>query len=193
MRYTMERIFHPIGHGAFYTERFYEDGNDDPLFTAVYNCGSFSYGQLKGIIDTTFKKEDKINLLFISHFHFDHISMVQHLKSRCDIDYIIVPVLSLSTLVESLIHYAIIGKGSSLTNITGILDDIYNRKDDRIIIIDKADGTGFNAIDIDHLPDELNDNAERILTNIIFCYNTSVKIYRTKKLNNGSRVTGSAI
>ena len=24
-------------------------------------------------------------------------------------------------------------------------------------------------------------------------YNTSVKIYRTKKLNNGSRVTGSAI
>ena len=25
------------------------------------------------------------------------------------------------------------------------------------------------------------------------CNNTSVKIYRTKKLNNGSRVTGSAI
>lgn len=42
MRYTMERIFHPIGHGAFYTERFYEDGNDDPLFTAVYDCGSFT-------------------------------------------------------------------------------------------------------------------------------------------------------
>lgn len=170
MRYTMERIFHPIGHGAFYTERFYEDDNDAPLFTAVYDCGSFSYEQLKDIIDTTFKEGDKINLLFISHFHFDHISMVQYLKSRCDIDYIIVPVLSLSTLVESLIHYAIIGKGSSLTNITGILDDIYNRKDDRIIIIDKAEGTDLNAIDIDHLPDELNDNAERILTNIIFCY-----------------------
>ena len=80
----MERIFHPIGHGAFYTERFYENGNDDPLFAAVYDCGSFSYGQLKEIIDTTFKEGDKINLLFISHFHFDHISMVQHLKSRCD-------------------------------------------------------------------------------------------------------------
>lgn len=92
----MERIFHPIGHGAFYTERFYEDDNDAPLFTAVYDCGSFSYEQLKDIIDTTFKEGDKINLLFISHFHFDHISMVQYLKSRCDIDYIIVPVLSLS-------------------------------------------------------------------------------------------------
>ena len=29
---------------------------------------------------------------------------------------------------------------------------------------------------------------------IVICYfNTSVKIYRTKKLNKGSRVTGSAI
>lgn len=177
MRYTMERIFHPIGHGAFYTERFYERGNKYPSFTTVYDCGSFSYGQLKSIIDTTFKKGDKINLLFISHFHFDHISMVQHLKSRCNIDYIIVPILSLSTLVESLIHYAIIGKGLSLTNdITGILDDIYNRKDDRIIIIDKAEGTGFNAIDIDHIPDELNHNAKRILTNIIFCYKNWIYI-----------------
>ena len=29
--------------------------------------------------------------------------------------------------------------------------------------------------------------------NLVFYVNTSVKIYRTKKLNNGSRVTGSAI
>ena len=28
---------------------------------------------------------------------------------------------------------------------------------------------------------------------IFYVINTSVKIYRTKKLNNGSRVTGSAI
>lgn len=150
MRYTMERIFHPIGHGAFYTERFYEDGNDDPLFTAVYDCGSFSYGQLKGIIDTTFKKEDKINLLFISHFHFDHISMVQHLKSRCDIDYIIVPVLSLSTLVESLIHYAIIKTGPSLsTNIVTLLSDIYNRNNDRIISINRTDDEIPKVINVD--------------------------------------------
>jgi hypothetical protein len=40
MRYTMERIFHPIGHGAFYTERFYERDNDDPSLSVVYDCGS---------------------------------------------------------------------------------------------------------------------------------------------------------
>ena len=28
---------------------------------------------------------------------------------------------------------------------------------------------------------------------LFYIHNTSVKIYRTKKLNNGSRVTGSAI
>ena len=35
----------------------------------------------------------------------------------------------------------------------------------------------------------------KVIYNIItnFFNNTSVKIYRTKKLNNGSRVTGSAI
>lgn len=169
MHYEMERIFHPIGHGAFYTERFYENGNDDPLFAAVYDCGSFSYGQLKDIIDTTFKEGDKINLLFISHFHFDHISMVQHLKSRCDIDYIIVPILSLSTLVESLIHYAIIKTGPSLSsNIVTLLSDIYNRNNDRIISINRTDDEIPKVINVDPIHDELKGNAGRTLTNVIF-------------------------
>ena len=167
----MERIFHPIGHGAFYTERFYEGGNKYPSFTTVYDCGSFSYGQLKGIIDTTFKKGDKINLLFISHFHFDHISMVQHLKSRCDIDYIIVPILSLGTLVESLIHYAVIGTGSLLTQgILGILDDVYYHKDSSIISINGTDGGILKEINVSSIHDELNGDTERILTNVIFRY-----------------------
>ena len=165
----MERTFHPVGHGAFYTERFYDKNNRDILFTAVYDCGSFSYGKLKGIINATFKKGDKINLLFISHFHFDHISMVQHLKSRCDIDYIIVPILSLGTLVESLIHYAVIGTGSLLTqDILGILDDVYYHKDSRIISINGTDGGILKEINVSSIHDELNGNTERILTNVIF-------------------------
>ena len=34
---------------------------------------------------------------------------------------------------------------------------------------------------------------EMVFKSAIHIFNTSVKIYRTKKLNNGSRVTGSAI
>ncbi len=42
--------------------------------------------------------------------------------------------------------------------------------------------------------DTLMFNLPMGITHIILLYNnTSVKIYRTKKLNNGSRVTGSAI
>ena len=39
----------------------------------------------------------------------------------------------------------------------------------------------------------LTEFAIYVVVNIILIVNTSVKIYRTKKLNNGSRVTGSAI
>ena len=42
--------------------------------------------------------------------------------------------------------------------------------------------------------DHWNNTERRALKNIYIIFNnTSVKIYRTKKLNNGSRVTGSAI
>ena len=35
----LDRTFWPVGHGAFYTERFY-DHVDRCLFTAIYDCGS---------------------------------------------------------------------------------------------------------------------------------------------------------
>lgn len=45
----------------------------------------------------------------------------------------------------------------------------------------------FDKILVLNVSDDVNDEF-KVLVN-----NTSVKIYRTKKLNNGSRVTGSAI
>ena len=54
MRYTMERIFHPMGHGAFYTERFYERDNDEPSLSVVYDCGSKTPSILQNEIDITF-------------------------------------------------------------------------------------------------------------------------------------------
>lgn len=41
------RTFHPVGQGAFYTERFYDEGQGKPVFTAVYDCGSVNVRQLK--------------------------------------------------------------------------------------------------------------------------------------------------
>ena len=46
----------------------------------------------------------------------------------------------------------------------------------------------FDKIPVLNVSDDVNDEFKVLVND-----NTSVKIYRTKKLNNGSRVTGSAI
>ena len=81
------RIFLPVGQGAFYVERFI-DGT-----SVVYDCGSLTKQELlKRTIDETFKPKDHILAIFISHLHYDHISGLPYLLSRCkNIDYILIP------------------------------------------------------------------------------------------------------
>lgn len=84
------RTFHPIGQGGFYSEKFYE--NDNMFFSVVYDCGSFSPDTLENEINNTFiNNNDKVNVLFISHFHQDHINRVEYLIDKCKVDYIFIP------------------------------------------------------------------------------------------------------
>ena len=83
----LERTFHPVGHGAFYTERFYTD-NGDNVANIVFDCGCYEgprsrkskpyfEKQINDIVDTVFPlcaTKTKIAALFISHFHADHIN-----------------------------------------------------------------------------------------------------------------------
>ncbi len=100
------RTFHPVGHGAFYTEKFYSEETDSsPFFSVVYDCGCFetakSQNSLKGyqkrindLIDNSFSKKETIDALFISHLHTDHILGVDYLLKRCEVKRIILPLLS---------------------------------------------------------------------------------------------------
>lgn len=74
----MIRTFHPVGHGAFYTERFYDDEN------VVLDCGTLSTAtQLNNEIKKLQKSGMKeIDAIFISHFHTDHISKIDALSVR---------------------------------------------------------------------------------------------------------------
>ena len=36
----LERTFHPVGHGAFYTERFYDDDGQN-IANVVFDCGCY--------------------------------------------------------------------------------------------------------------------------------------------------------
>lgn len=68
------RTFHPVGQGAFYSERFYEDGRSEAIYKIVYDCGT-SWGSVmkaKKVVAKAFDKKDVIDYLFISHLDYDH-------------------------------------------------------------------------------------------------------------------------
>ena len=58
------RHIHPIGQGAFYTERFVDDDNTT-LANIVYDCGCGTNisSQAKKMIATSFSKNDVIDIL----------------------------------------------------------------------------------------------------------------------------------
>lgn len=102
----IRRIFHPIGQGAFYTEKFLFDNGE---FTIVYDCGSSTLdkSKLDKKIKSIFPQNSIIDILFISHFHFDHINGIETLKKYCKIKKVFIPYLSRSAKILSKIsNYA---------------------------------------------------------------------------------------
>lgn len=87
----IERIFHPIGQGAFYSER-----HDN--FNIVYDCGTEWKNRANKTINKTikqsFSEDDSIDILFISHFDYDHVSKIKVLKDHVrTIKKVIMPLL----------------------------------------------------------------------------------------------------
>ena len=85
----LDRIFYPVGQGGFYAERFYY--GDENIFTAVYDCGSISGKTAQNIVENAFQKDERIDILFISHFDSDHVNLIYSLKAK--INTIIMPLL----------------------------------------------------------------------------------------------------
>ena len=93
MNMRVTRTFHPVGQGAFYTERF---DTGDGEFTIVYDCGSETLKKGKTLetrIRSTFPEGTEIDVLFISHFHDDHINGLGTLKDHCKIKRVVLPYL----------------------------------------------------------------------------------------------------
>lgn len=85
------RTFHPVGHGAFYTERFFNKCGKN-VFNMVYDCGSLTESvNLHTIIDNEFQNDETIDLLFVSHFHADHVNGVMELARKCHVRYLVFP------------------------------------------------------------------------------------------------------
>ena len=111
----IQRTFHPVGQGAFYTEVF--TGNNGKHFVMVYDCGtSTGKDEMEVDLDSqieAFKKSlepyCQIDALFLSHFHVDHISGLGKLLENINVRYTIIPMLTLLALtvcrVENFIKY----------------------------------------------------------------------------------------
>lgn len=84
------RTFHTVGQGAFYSEEI--DFNNKRVFRMVYDCGSTSLSKPNLIkrIKSDFEDNLDIDILFISHFHKDHINGIYNLKPKL----IVIPFLT---------------------------------------------------------------------------------------------------
>lgn len=90
MEFKMMRSFLPIGQGAFYCERF---EIDKETINIVYDCGSKRPKLVKKQIERLFCKNEKIDVVFISHLHDDHISGLKYLLEYCKVDWLVLPLM----------------------------------------------------------------------------------------------------
>lgn len=154
------RVFHPVGQGAFYSETH---ENENGRITIVYDCGSCSLApnNLKGSAQLKKRingglQNDVVELLFISHFHADHINGIQYLKPK----YIVIPFIS-----EDLkILWGVADKLYNLGYVANLKDELLRRFPDTSII----EVTPFD----EERP--IQETNERLIEDIATSYNKTV-------------------
>lgn len=157
------RTFHPVGHGAFYTERFY-DANQN-VANIVFDCGCNEAckpgksladfrKQINDIVDKVFplNEADKIRVdaLFISHFHEDHINGIKRLLNNCDVRRVIIPKLTDDAILELLL-YQWIKAGPIIEDIINGFEDCMQSIEDKKIEIDLHNDFLMEDIEYDTL------------------------------------------
>lgn len=79
----LTRTAYPVGMGGFVSERFVRA--DAPSeFCMVYDCGSDTHGMNTRISSIITNELTRVDVLFISHFHRDHINQVTKLPITKD-------------------------------------------------------------------------------------------------------------
>lgn len=155
----MKRTFIPVGQGAFYCEKFYNDSND-VIFTMVYDCGTI-YNKNQSLLINYINNEiqnNVIDILFISHFHKDHISGLKYLLKNYTIKKIYVPNLTFDEIIfNELCIINDFGINSFELNYFESIycetkyDDIFDEKN-RLTIVEKVGANNINISNWYYIP-----------------------------------------
>lgn len=119
----MRRSFLPVGQGAFYLERFDKRtfGTDAVI---IYDCGSLTgVDRVKEQIENCLKKDEKVDAVFLSHLHADHINGLPYLLQHCDVKKIYFPLVTAANRQVLRMDQIIKGK-DKFTN--DFIDDPYS-------------------------------------------------------------------
>lgn len=125
----MHRTFRPVGQGAFYTEEFQSVAR--PQFTTVYDCGTETVAEKMDIPlrqqIQNFKYRlwnNEIDLLFISHFHEDHINGLDELLRSTKVKRWIIPMLTEDVIIATRIRNLMVyGDDAKVTD--AIIQNLY--------------------------------------------------------------------
>lgn len=152
------RTFHPVGQGAFYSER-HEN------FNVVYDCGTeYPKRTDKGIkrtVETAFRKEEEIDILLISHFDFDHVGHIGTLRDSVKkIKKVVLPLLHNDTKILLSSFY----KGLGEDNVSALIlnSQEFFEEETTIIEVELSENTETQVSD-DLEPieiDSLNSNKQ---------------------------------
>ena len=121
----LTRIIHPVGQGGFYTETLKNaQGNE---FNIVYDCGGNGQKFMKNYLNSCFPQRKTIDMVFISHFHYDHINGLLSLLKNHNVKHLVIPQLTKDSLLESILYnYLSYGSYDNLVN--RFLQNIYNKE-----------------------------------------------------------------
>ncbi|MFW5983111.1 MAG: MBL fold metallo-hydrolase [bacterium] len=154
MRIKYEQKFHPIGQGLFYSSSLYL--NDNIAANVIFDCGSENIDLIKkGIKEFN---SSNIDVLIISHLHFDHISGLDFLLNNRRVNTVVLPYLipEERILVQSLNYNKPEWYNEFLSNPYSYLNEKENVEN--VIIINSSDEENDYA---ENFPEEippLNDN-----------------------------------
>jgi hypothetical protein len=129
----LTRTIHPVGQGGFYTETFRGNGEE---VNVVFDCGGGKKSKngdslAKKYLEKRYLKSfaGKIDAVFISHFHDDHINGLGYLLDNAVVNYLILPQLTKSDILELYLFNSFDPKSKDIAELIIELNgkDLYNK------------------------------------------------------------------